>query len=556
MNLKITYLLSFLLAMFCFSTGVNAQDTLDVPAFDQTGKPNLAQTILTDTAAGGVRKNPNRVYRLKSGDIYIVDQTLFVKFPLRIVSDNAPGVRPPILVKGTYANGVNLSHMFKFTKDGLQHRFEGLIFQGVDLKRKYAGEWNKCIEINGDDISLKFSKCVFNAWAGRFIGNTGSNNSMFFRDCNWRNGVYLKHQFGGQQVISENVKYIDSLVVTNCTFFNCGGFWLFQENGVANYVLVEHNTLFTSQIDLFRMRDLVNARFRSNLFYGTHAYGQNEEERKMNWFDTDNEYISFFSLDKVDKKLLQNIGIEESDRQVKCTNNSYYSPKAMTDFWSKWKVHAPVWMNKRTSGMFGDDTAYPGLIAEDNVEADPAFEDKDMEAWVTAEVVKFCDDFRKGKSIASSSRNYDKHVGAADILKLPWPLPENLVYTNPQLLKGGHDGLPVGDLNWYPEKRKLYKEDINATKSPSSIQNQLAVGVFPNPTADDIWVSFGLAKAQDVTISIITPEGLSIQTRPLHHLSQGKYNVRLPLNGMDDGLYLVRVRTDDASATSKVIIQH
>ena len=34
-----------------------------------------------------------------------------------------------------------------------------------------------------------------------------------------------------------------------------------------------------------------------------------------------------------------------------------------------------------------------------------------------------------------------------------WPLPEDLTYTNDTLLTAGSDGLPVGDLNWYPDKK-------------------------------------------------------------------------------------------------------
>ncbi|MEM9666191.1 MAG: CBM35 domain-containing protein [Bacteroidota bacterium] len=38
-----------------------------------------------------------------------------------------------------------------------------------------------------------------------------------------------------------------------------------------------------------------------------------------------------------------------------------------------------------------------------------------------------------------------------------WPLPENFSYTNATLSAGGTDGLPVGDLNWYPDAKADYE---------------------------------------------------------------------------------------------------
>jgi hypothetical protein len=38
-----------------------------------------------------------------------------------------------------------------------------------------------------------------------------------------------------------------------------------------------------------------------------------------------------------------------------------------------------------------------------------------------------------------------------------WPLPEDFSYTDAQLLTAGNDGLPLGDLNWFPEQKAQWE---------------------------------------------------------------------------------------------------
>ncbi len=545
-------LIQFTLLMV-FSTFIFAQDIMDIAPFDDNGDPNLVKTILGDTLDNGQRANLNRIYRLQREGMYLMERTIWVDFPLHIIADESDmSKRPPTLVRGKYSTGNNISEFFKFTKDGLVHTFKGIIFQGVDIDRKYSDEWNKGLLVSGDDISITFENCIFNAWAGRALTVNGNDCSFYFRDNIWRNGVYKKHQFGGQQNIVF-ATYIDTLVATNNTFFNNGGFFLFQENGIANYVLVEHNTLFTSIIDLIRMRDWVKTGFRSNLFYGTHAYGQNENERKSGWFDADEEYISLFPIDTVGVDLMNTVGLTESDRVIEVTNNAYYFPDEYKTFWNEFPdVVPPVWMNTRTQAMFDDDTNYPYLVAENNFEGDPQFTDNDMRDFVVKEVVSFCKTYRNGGT-PTTDRNYDAYKGSSDLLVLPWPLPESLTYTNTEMLTGGHDGLPIGDLNWFPDKKALYVEGtvgVNEISKPFVLD----FNIYPNPASDHTEVSFSLNQLTNTTLEIYNTKGDLISIPLREKLSSGDYNYNIDLTGLDSGLYFCKLKTNSKQITKKLFI--
>lgn len=532
---------------------VYAQDIMDVAPFDDNGDPNLVKTILGDTLDNGQRANLNRIYRLQREGMYLMERTIWVDFPLHIIADESDMTkRPPTLVRGKYSTGNNISEFFKFTKDGLSHSFKGIIFQGVDIDRKYSDEWNKGLLVSGDDISISFENCVFNAWAGRALTVNGNDCSFYFRDNIWRNGVYKKHQFGGQQNIVF-ATYLDTLIMTNNTFFNDGGFALFQENGIANYVLVEHNTFFTSIIDLIRMRDWVKTGFRSNLFYGTHAYGQNENERISGWFDADEEYISVLPIDTVGVDLMNTVGLTESDRVIDVTNNSYYFPDEYKTFWNDFPgVVAPVWMNSRTQAMFDDDANYPYLVAENNIEADPQFIDTDMRDFVVGEVVDFCRTYRNGGT-PTSDRNYDAHLGSADLLILPWPLPENLSYTNSDMLTGGHDGLPIGDLNWFPDKRTLYEEGTVATDEIVK-SNDVMFNIYPNPAVDKVKLRFDLEKNTKVSLKIYSINGDLLSSLINENLSSGNYEYNMDLSGFNPGLYFCKLQTNTKLTAKKLLI--
>jgi hypothetical protein len=551
MNKLYTFFSYILILVFTGINSISAQDIMDVPPFNNKGEPNLANAIYGDTLPGGIRANPNRIYRLQRGQVYLVDKVLFAKFPLRIIADNTDtSLRPPILVKGKYSNGVNIERFVEFTANGLSHYFKNIIFQGVDIDRKYFEQWNRGMKVSADNVSVTLEGCVINAFAGLAFEVIGKDCSLYFRDNVWRNGVYKSHQFGGQQNIFFT-RFIDTLVVTNNTFFNNGGFWLFQENGVTNYSLIEHNTLFTSVIDLLRMRDMTNTTFRSNLFYGTHAYGQNAKETTDNWFDVDKQNISVFTIDTLGKDLAIDAGLNESERFIKVTNNSYFFPQKYHAFWESFSgVKKPVWMNTRTLAMFGDKNSYPKLINENNVNADPIFTDTEMVNWVTDAVIDFSKKFRNGQTV-NDPRNYDVHKGATDMLMLQWPLPELLTYTNQDLLSGGHDGLPVGDLNWYPAKRALYVENTVAVEEMINFGDRFHVIAYPNPIVDIFNLEFELKSDQYISIGIYNLNGTLLKNYYNKKINSGEHHLQLKLNDLNSGVYFVKIFSNEGIAIKK-----
>ncbi|MEE9439950.1 MAG: T9SS type A sorting domain-containing protein [Saprospiraceae bacterium] len=541
--MKIRILLNvFIGVTFCFFS-VTAQDTLNVAPFTDEGELNLVPAIFGDTTETGERANLNRVYRLQRGGIYLMDQTIFADFPIHLVAGGDDSQRPPMLVRGKYPTGDPIKTFFTFTGDELSHSFENIFFTGVDEDRAYLSQWNRGLKVAGDNINLSLSNCIMNAWSGLFLEITGDNTSLFVRDSKWRNGVGSQAPpWGAQQNVVFST-HIDTIIFTNNTVFNTGGFWLFQEDGIADYVKVEHNTIFTGLIDQIRMRDFVNTHFRSNLLYGTHAYGQTQSEQEASWFDKDGEVISMFSIDTSGIDLLASNGLVESDKKIKVSHNAYFSPQALKDWWATIDgINTPVFMHERTKAMFNNDNDWPGLEAFQNLEMDPQFTDTDMETWVVDEVIKYCDNTRNGAAL--TDRNYDVQTGNIDPLLINWPLPESLVYTNATLLSGGHDGLPVGDLNWYPELRGDYEENPTATNDlPKQNTVNVINSISPNPAKDIISIEVTFDNNSQANLNILDINGALVKSIPTETYNVGYNIINIDVNDIGTGTYILQVKT-------------
>jgi len=164
--------------------------------------------------------------------------------------------------------------------------------------------------------------------------------------------------------------------------------------------------------------------------------------------------------------------------------------------------------------------------------------------------VKYCKNVRAGSSI--KDRNYDRHKGLDNLRMLPWPLPENLVYSSTVMLKGGHDGLPIGDLNWYPEKRKLY--DVVGIEK--IIFNPTITGFecIPNPVKDNTFISFNLKNSSNVSLKIFNCNGEVVNTLVHERLESGSHQYNLNPNGLKAGLYFYTINDGDNSITKKFVL--
>src|SRR5690606_7074119 len=79
--------------------------------------------------------------------------------------------------------------------------------------------------------------------------------------------------------------------------------------------------------------------------------------------------------------------------------------------------------------------------------------------------------------------------------------------------------------------------------------------IFPNPTSRELFIDFNLSKtSKKVEVSIYTTEGKLVSTKTYSHILDDK--IKLDVYTFINGVYTVRINTDEGVATRKIVIQN
>ena len=522
---------------------------------------DLYKFIEKDTLPNGNRVNPNRYYRLERGKVYVVNATMYFRHNINLIADNDnPKIpkRPPILVNGKLADGSNNLIMVALMKNSINCLFKNIFFQGVSATRT-QGDDNQAFALGGDSIRLSVDGCVFNAFGMQSIVIWGKANKFFIRNNIFRNMVQ-NHPFKGQLIANSGALDQDTLVITNNTSFNNNSYFWAPLQAIMKYEKIEHNTLYTSIVNVFYSPWMVNAEIRDNLFYGILAYGQMQSEIDGGWYDFNKSLSSIISMTTISSFVLGQHGMTEASRKVTVSNNAYFWPQKIKSYWAQTPnmFASDLWMNTRTLDLFADKAKHPNFLAENNISADPQF-DATMDNKILDSIVSWSYNMRTNSK--STFRNYN--VGSTDFLLPTWPLPEKLAYTNTQLQTAGHDGLPVGDLNWFPVAKNQWNtlngfpQDNFITEVQALLQanrETLHLSNFPNPANQLTNISFNLPSSGNTVLKIYTLQGKEMAIVVNSRLDKGSHNYQFDTSGLASGVYVCQLNSGSFSAKSKLVI--
>ena len=221
-------------------------------------------------------------------------------------------------------------------------------------------------------------------------------------------------------------------------------------------------------------------------------------------------------------------------------------------------------MNDSTKSLFDDNDTWPGLVAENNLEIDPKFTDTDMRTWVSSEIAKWATEHRNtsadttwGK--ASSKHNYDEHKGVDILNGISWPLPESMAYTDAILLTAGHDGFPVGNLNWDSALRAQYVEPSDITDvdddSKKDLPNKYSLSQnYPNPFNPSTLIEFSIPNRENVKLEVYNAIGQKISTILNQEMSAGNNSFSFDASNLSSGIYYYTIKSGNFSASRKMIL--
>ena len=149
-----------------------------------------------------------------------------------------------------------------------------------------------------------------------------------------------------------------------------------------------------------------------------------------------------------------------------------------------------------------------------------------------------------------------------------WPLID-ATYTNAELMTGSVASLPLGDLNWWPEKKAMWmnhKDAIMEHMKAGNTEKYTAVNiapvtargsfsrVYPNPMRSSATVEFTLDTPGNVEITLYNAVGQEIRSYLNEDRNTGTHRITINSDGLDNGLYFFNISTGGEIETQKLMI--
>jgi hypothetical protein len=560
----------------------NAQDTIRV-APDYTNGGSLEKAIDLN--------GPNKVYLLEVNGYYTLNKT--IEFLRPVDKPNAwyhiVGEKPkktgdymPVLQTGLSATNVPFSQMFTVKADV---KFKDLFLanQAVNgqlgrnlfqINAKVRFELDGCVVDPCGTTSLILANTAVSDGTSVFVTN---NQLLRQGDKYSPNGGHLINISAADTIYIEN----NSIVSTNHTLINVLG----DDVRTTKFIWFNHNTVVFHGVSLSSSFKNPEMYVTNNLFYDLSTFAQVHAWAQ---YDPDNAKTgSYSSLAKSDT-LYVNGQYETlpSTRTNFYNSNLLFSSKAHNDsilgtaaanptggqlwqfpmVWNEdvphyyitdWATRGQTILNASREAKMYKSPDFPRFREANTIyDVNPNFVDTRIDAFSKDVASSALYWYRTNKLLAgtnptiqkSSFWDVDGWAGTtAAYYPTVWPR-WNGKYTNPTLLTASNAGLPLGDLNAFPDKRAIWQANkvriANHIKTLStnkldltglkSNKMETSVRMFPNPVTDYLRI-----EAANVinNVKIYSTNGSLVKEI---NVSGDKLNINV--SDLSKGAYLVEVK--------------
>lgn len=276
------------------------------------------------------------------------------------------------------------------------------------------------------------------------------------------------------------------------------------------------------------------------------------------------------TMDQVDRKWLVEANVAYWDPRV--SNLGADANAIPINGFTTW-TNQSMKMNERTQALFDDNTNYPYLTEGKWYDKLPNFTDP-------ADLLTDQVDILKEYVLAANDTTSTVvlpiwrlvSTGEGSFVYSDWPIQIDLSYNDADLLVGGTDGLPVGDLNWFPTAKatflanhaQYYNALVNAWNSGQTILSVKELGGlptefeltqnYPNPFNPTTVINFTLPKAGNVSLKVYNLLGQEVATLVDGFMTAQKYEVTFDASKLASGVYVYSLQSENFSQSKKMIL--
>lgn len=543
-------------------------------------EPGVGTLNAAITANGG-----NAIYELKAGEWYQLNAIIENNgYHLQIIGQEpaVAGGMPATLQTGDDAGGATFGTMFNSLGD---ITLKNIYFVNADLTGVIGGVF---LTSSSTNSRIVVDRCIIDpVGLISFANITGGNSKTYFT-----NNLALRHGHqlnpnDGHFFITDNASGVgfDTLLVQNNTFV-CMGTNM-QASGFTkytnNFTKWDHNTFVEqkSQIDW----SVYEKQFywTNNLMFDMQTQAWNTPWAPMPGADKGLPLPCLIYADTIPEEVASmKAGTPSSTIQFVEYNTHYrnplfYSQLAALNVQGKLDGKTAIYYMPIIWGMDSVNVSRETKLFNNAPVSFPYWKygntttDVDPQ-WVDTRIYTMSDNYVKWTLPATQIHAMGYPAGNfppasawtqwhwdpdGDVSNnSTWPV-FNGVYTNAAMLTGSIEGLPLGDLNWFPSKKAIWtqhKAEIDAhihAADPSKITVWTGIknvkadsfSIYPNPAKDILKING--AKSAQVTIS--TLDGRRVKT--VDHVSE------VNISGLANGTYIVTIREGQKVSTQKLIIE-
>jgi len=510
---KLTTFIIMLFLLLFSNNGVLAQTPIE-PLSD------IVPIINGDTTATGERVNSS--YTLEKGAVYLALGSIESDYELTLTATgDANADDPKVIILGD--NEGNTSTLF--TPYGGEINLEGIYFAGTNA---LGTKTSYLLETQGEGVVFKAKSCVFDSIRTSLLRFNYNENSVFLEDCFVHN-VWRKTHAG--RVIDGRRTFMDSISVVNCTFYNIMHNVIGRFAGGSRYCKFDHNTIYALGRCPLRIDLCPEVIVTNNLFINTGTVG----------------YTQFWE----DEYQL------ESDEALGSRDEF-----ARIELWP----------------LSFDTTAYYGTEqVEVNFENNNWWIDPDIEAQFPDTIYTYHNmdfDFEKemvGEDTLtwiSEDCNFT-HVPTNDYLLLAqtnwndaanegWSnegFPFDFTYsTSSESYTAAEGGFPLGDLNWFPEKKQQWITDVYENPNGLPLTFSLEQN-YPNPFNPTTNIKYEIAEHGIYSIKIFNILGQEVYTLiDNKQLNAGVHSVKFNAADLSSGVYFYSLIGNGINITKKMML--
>jgi hypothetical protein len=431
--------------------------------------------------------------------------------------------------------------------------FAGTPYSGGERRGWGAGQ-ALSVQDSFVTVTMKNVWVDYNGWS---VFNTSVPHTSWIIDgLHARNEQNPGDQWTTFLFFLETAGVVDTFIARNCTYFQANSFFIFPPP-VIQYIEVDHCTFVNSFKWPFHRTEWYSAKFTNNIFYNAGSLGLLNGE--LSGQDPDGSMYGLINIDTLFANSSDTIPpnpytIAENERMVEVKSNVYWWSSEVQQYLTTHDtVNAPIWMNSRVQAMFANDTEWPGLVEENNVNADPQFNNFPGLSEAVGLLATALGDVRTGNT-HEWDWDTDKEIDP-EFYRLihEYPLPENFSYAGTFT---STDGFHVGSLQYYPDEFAEYYDNLvdvdeNGTNLPEKYSLRQN---YPNPFNPTTTIKFDIPESGYFTLKVYNLLGQEIATLINSEINIGSHKVTFDASSLASGIYIYKLNGGGVNMTKKMML--